>query len=98
MVSTDSTVVTADPKPIRIVMPVNKLIVLAARGVNIRDRLLSEVDVEQRRILTAVQGGPTISGTLHPSGVPFADRRIVDASVIFTLKPMVRCAQRETVA
>ena len=98
MVCTNSIATPEYPKSIEIVMPVNKLIVLAARGVNIRDRLLSEVDVEQRRILTAVQGGPTISGTLHPSGVPFADRRIVDASVVFTLEPMVLCAQGEVVA
>ncbi len=96
MVCTNSIAPPEYPKPVRILMPVNVLIVMAARGVNIRDLLLSEVDEDRRRDLTAVQGGPTISGTLHPSGVPFAGRRIVDASVVFTLEPMVRCAQAVT--
>lgn len=88
MVCTNSIAPPERPKPIRIVMSTRELITLSARGVNIRDLLLSKVDADQRARLTAVPGGPSIKGALFPSGVPFSALRMVEACVVFTLEPL----------
>ena len=88
MVSTNSTKHPEGPNRVRIVMPIRELIALSASGVNIRDLLLSEIDAEQREHLTAVPGGPSITGSLFPSGVLFRDGRSVDPCAVFTIEPL----------
>ncbi len=88
MVSTNSIAPPEYPDPVRIVMPVRELITLSARGVIIRDLLLSGIDTERREHLTAVPGGPSIKGTLFPGGVPFPAERMVEPCVVFTIEAL----------
>ncbi len=85
MVSANSTANIEHPQPVEIVMRTRELIAMSARGVNIRDLILSELEPEQRERFTKLPGGPCITGRLVTVGALYPLERLAESCVVFTI-------------